>query len=198
LRFLEVAFGLVEALLRGFIVDLCFKLGAKVRGGNDVNCVRANMNLDEAQKQTVTSWIEQGLKLSEIQNKLASDLGVKLTYMEVRFLIDDLKLKLKEPELPKPVAPEKSAAENAEADLLPEEPEHGPGGGVSVTVDHLTRPGALVSGKVTFSDGNIADWYLDQNGRLGIAPKTQGYRPPQEDVLAFQTQLQNELAKLGM
>ena len=36
---------------------------------------------------------------------LAAELGLRLTYMEVRMLVDDLKLKLKDPEVPKPVAP---------------------------------------------------------------------------------------------
>ena len=53
-----------------------------------------------------------------------------------------------------------------------------PGGGkVSVTVDQITKPGAIVSGKVTFSDGQNAEWYLDQAGRLGVVPKQQGYKP---------------------
>jgi hypothetical protein len=42
------------------------------------------MNLDEGQKRKVTEWIEQGLKLSEIQAKLGSELGVSMTYMDVR------------------------------------------------------------------------------------------------------------------
>ena len=50
------------------------------------------MNLDEAQKQHGAGWIREGLKLSDIQKRLESELGVKLTYMEVRFLVDDLKL----------------------------------------------------------------------------------------------------------
>jgi hypothetical protein len=50
------------------------------------------MNLDDAQRQKVTEWIAQGLKLSEIQTRLASELGIRLTYMEVRLLVDDLKL----------------------------------------------------------------------------------------------------------
>jgi hypothetical protein len=70
-------------------------------------------------------------------------------------------------------------------------------GGVSVTVDQLARPGAIVSGKVTFSDGQSADWYLDQAGRLGVVPKQQGYKPPAADVQEFQLALQNELAKMG-
>jgi hypothetical protein len=64
-------------------------------------------------------------------------------------------------------------------------------------VDHLAKPGAIVSGQVTFSDGQTADWYLDQTGRLGVAPKVTGYKPTAADVQQFQAALQAELAKLG-
>src|SRR3954471_5517133 len=175
------------------------------------------MNLNDEQRKTVAEWLEQGLKLSDIQKRLGSELGVNLTYMEVRFLLDDLRLKPKElepppapiPDLGKkvPAHPAAATAPGAEAGLVPEEemddlgPEdpalpEGPSN-VSVSVDRLARPGALVSGSVTFSDGKGAQWYLDQTGRLGIVAKEQGYRPSQTDLMAFQTQLQSELAKLG-
>ena len=60
------------------------------------------MNLDETQRQMVAKWISEGAKLSEIQKRLL-ELGIKLTYMEVRFLVDDLKLTPKDPEPPKVV-----------------------------------------------------------------------------------------------
>jgi hypothetical protein len=164
------------------------------------------MKLDEAQRQQVAAWIAAGAKLSEIQNRLATELGVKLTYMEVRFLVDDLKLVPKDPEPPKAPEPPPAAAKaplktepvpageaaGDEASLPPVG-----GGKVSVTVDQITRPGSIVSGKVTFSDGQIADWYLDQMGRLGVVPKQQGYKPSQTDVQDFQIALQQEVAKLG-
>ena len=59
------------------------------------------MNLDEAQRQKVAGWLEEGLKLSEIQKKVASEFGLSMTYMEMRFLLDDLKLKPKEKEVPR-------------------------------------------------------------------------------------------------
>jgi hypothetical protein len=166
------------------------------------------MNLTDAQKSKVSEWIAAGCKLAEIQTRLTSELGLKLTYMEVRFLVDDLKLVPKDPEPVKPVvlpAPEKPASAGppgtAAAPLKKggpvEEPEVMPAG-ISVTVDQVTRPGALVSGKVTFSDGALADWYLDQMGRLGVVPKVQGYKPSQSDVQEFQMALQNELARLGL
>jgi hypothetical protein len=155
------------------------------------------MNLNEEQRQRVTAWVLEGAKLSEIQTRLMSEFSIKLTYMEVRFLVDDLKLTPKDPEPPKAVVPPPTAAVPA-AKLPGDEASPPPAGGkVSVSVDQITRPGAIVSGKVTFSDGQAADWYLDQTGRISMAPKQQGYKPSAADVQQFQLALQQEVAKLG-
>ncbi len=167
------------------------------------------MNLDESQRKKVAEWIAQGLKLSEIQNRLDSELGVRLTYMEVRLLVDDLKLTPKDIEKPKAVespltapagktnsAVESPGAKPAAATVSPDEP--AAAGGVSVSVDQLAKPGAVVSGKVTFSDGNRAEWYLDQAGRLGLVAQQAGYRPPPADVQQFQAALETELSKMGL
>lgn len=155
------------------------------------------MNLTEEQRQRVTTWVSEGAKLSEVQNRLAQELGVRLTYMETRFLVDDLKLTPKDPEPPKV---EKPPAPEAKKTSDPEKPteEVPKTSGVSVSVDQIARPGALVSGKVTFSDGQKADWYLDQTGRLGVVPAQQGYKPPAADVQEFQMALQEELQRMGM
>ena len=160
------------------------------------------MNLTAEQRQRVAAWIAQGAKLSEVQSRLASELGLKLTYMEARFLVDDLKLTPKDPEPPKvvePPAPVKSplTATPVPAEAAEKIPVPAGAGQVSVTVDQITRPGAIVSGKVNFSDSQIADWYLDQTGRLGVVPKQAGYKPSAADVQDFQLALQQEVAKLG-
>jgi hypothetical protein len=160
------------------------------------------MNLTEEQRQRVTAWILEGAKLSEIQNRLLSEFKLKFTYMEVRFLVDDLKLTPKDPEPPKvvapPVPPPAAGAAKLTAEKNPAPEETIPASsGVSVSVDQIAKPGAIVSGKVTFSDGQIADWYLDQTGRLGVVPAQQGYKPSADDVQDFQTALQSEIAKLG-
>ncbi|MGC3961347.1 MAG: hypothetical protein QM813_26500 [Verrucomicrobiota bacterium] len=158
------------------------------------------MNLNEAQQQTVSEWITAGAKLSEVQNRLAKEFGLSLTYMEVRFLVDDLKLRLQDPEPPKPPTPPTPAATLKTATPVPPaETEVMPpaGGQVSVSVDQIARPGALVSGSVMFSDGMKADWYLDQTGRLGLVAKQQGYKPSPTDVQQFQMALEREMAKLG-
>jgi hypothetical protein len=157
------------------------------------------MNLTEDQRQRVTAWVLQGAKLSEIQTRLAEEFKIKLTYMEVRFLVDDLKLTLKDPEPPKVAAPTAAtpAKLTAEKNPAPEGTLPASGGKVSVSVDQITRPGAIISGKVNLSDGQTADWHLDQTGRIAFVPKQQGYKPSQADVQDFQIALQQEVAKLG-
>jgi len=159
------------------------------------------MKLDDAQKRQVAQWIEQGLKLAEIQSRITSELGVTLTYMEVRFLVDDLKLVPKDPEpvktpelTPPPATPIQPPVPTHNLDEPT--PAAGPST-VSVSVDQIARPGALVSGKVTFSDSQTAEWSLDQMGRLGLVPQQKGYRPAPADVQQFQQMLQSELAKMG-
>jgi hypothetical protein len=153
------------------------------------------MNLNESQKLKVSGWIAEGLKLAEIQTRIASEFNLNPTYMEVRFLVDDLKLTPKDPErvVNTPVA----AAVAAPTTGKPGEPTPA-AGGVSVSVDQLARPGAAVSGSVTFSDGNSAVWYIDQLGRPGLIPKQAGYKPSAADLQQFQAALEAELTKLGM
>ena len=109
------------------------------------------MTLDDTQRKKVAGWIAEGMKLSEIQNRLAADFGERMTYMDVRFLVDDLKLTPKDIELPKPAAPATPLAATPPPSALnpvaqnPAAPA-GTAGGVSVVVDQLTRVGAVVSG----------------------------------------------------
>ena len=166
------------------------------------------MNLDESQRKKVSDWVGEGLKLSEIQNRLAAELGVRLTYMEVRLLVDDLKLVPKdaEPHPPTPTlgiagttpaAGTRPAAAPAGSAAATPAAAAGAPGRVTVSVDQLARPGAVVSGKVTFSDGNRADWYLDQTGRLGLVAQQPSYRPPAADLEQFQAALEGELSRMG-
>ncbi len=55
------------------------------------------MSLTSDQKQAVTSWVAAGDSLSAIQKKLFEQFQVSMTYMDTRFLVDDLNLALKDP-----------------------------------------------------------------------------------------------------
>lgn len=156
------------------------------------------MQLTDEQKQKVTAWIAEGLKLSDVQQRLADEFDIRLTYMEARFLVDDLKVT--PAEMAPPPAPVLAAAAPetpAQSPLLAPDAAPAQAGGVSLKVDEITRPGAVVSGSVTFSDGGSAQWHLDQYGRLGMVTATEGYRPPPDDVPKFQAALDGELQKMG-
>ena len=163
------------------------------------------MQLTDEQKQKVSAWIAEGGKLSDIQVRLGEECGLRMTYMDVRMLVDDLKLVPKDPPAPvvekaEPAVPESPVPAPAEgASLIPDsaDPTAQPAANISLSVDQIARPGTIVSGSVTFSDGKAASWYLDQQGRLGVVPGDQGYRPPEGDVEKFQVMLDRELQKLG-
>jgi hypothetical protein len=55
------------------------------------------MSLTPEQKAAVSSWIVAGDNLSAVQKKLRDQFQVAMTYMDVRFLVDDLNLTLKDP-----------------------------------------------------------------------------------------------------
>ena len=150
--------------------------------------------MTDAQKEQIAAWVEAGATPADVQKRLADDLGVNMTYLEVRMLIGDLGVTppAPEPEEKEEDAPvPESAPEPAGlgADL-------GLGSKVAVTFDKITRPGAVASGTATFSDGEKAKWQFDQLGRLALDPDTPGYRPSQQDVAAFQRELQ-EAARRG-
>lgn len=54
------------------------------------------MSLTPAQKKTVASWVEAGDNLSTIQKKLTDEFKLSMTYRDVRFLVDDLNLDIKD------------------------------------------------------------------------------------------------------
>ena len=55
------------------------------------------MSLTPEQKQTVATWVAAGDNLSAVQKKLAEQFKLSMTYRDVRFLVDDLNLELKDP-----------------------------------------------------------------------------------------------------
>ena len=190
------------------------------------------MTLTAEQKQAVASWVAAGDNLSTVQKKLADQFKVAMTYRDVRFLVDDLGLELKnaapktdasdvtKAAVAKPPAAastekkgfvdklkEKVGLGGGEADDLPPEDEYPADDGVpaqppaagslSLEVDRIMRPGTVVSGSVTFSDGVSGKWGLDQYGRLMLDTGQKGYQPSPGDVQAFQRELQAQLQRQG-
>lgn len=129
--------------------------------------------------------------MAAIQKRLGEEFGLSATYMDTRFLILDLGIELQV----ETVAEEESAegeAEPAAEAVAPAQP-----GGIQVSLDEITKPGAMVSGRIVFSDGEKALWWIDQMGRPGLDADTAGYRPSEEDLMAFEMELRRLLDQGG-
>ena len=167
------------------------------------------MEFSEEQKEVIKGWVAEGCGLSEIQRRISDEFGKTMTYMDVRFLVIDLDVQIKD-ESGADTAKQTNdgALENATADSVGAEPatdgqtpdeasQTQMPGGVMVELDKLVRPGAIISGTVVFSDGVKATWMLDQMGRLAMEPSQPDYRPSEEDNAAFVQALRDEVAKKG-
>ncbi len=137
------------------------------------------MNLSQEQINAVKQELENGAKLSDIQKLLSEKFSINLSYMDVRFLIDDLNLELKEKQ-----TNQETKEDKKETPQAPQEQR-----GVEVELDPVQRPGAAAGGNVTFTDGTKAKWELDMEGRLRLGGTAPDYRPSQEDVADFQNKL---------
>jgi hypothetical protein len=148
------------------------------------------MSLTDSQKTAVSTWIADGKSLADVQGLLREEFSISMTYMEVRFLVDDLDIAFAEPE---PEATEEVDAQAETPELV-----ETPAGAVTVDVDPIPRPGALVNGSVVFSDGVSLGWQLSSTGQLGLIPGDDpDYRPNPEDLQNFQDQLQEVLRQKG-
>ena len=129
------------------------------------------MKLTEDQITTIKSWIESGDDLGKIQNQINESFDINLTYLETRFLLSDLKIELNEDEQEEPEEEpvDETPAEIQDSDNITEntdEPEQQepPSGdlekeetdegaqptNINVSVDSITQPQCVISGKVTF------------------------------------------------
>lgn len=145
------------------------------------------MDFTDEHKKAVAEWVAEGATLADIQRRLAETFDLSLTYMDVRFLVDDLDLQMPNKKHFEP-PPDFSQSSDA-GQAAP--------GKVSVTTDKITQPGAVVSGSVTFSDGKNSNWALDQYGRVVLEAAAQGYKPSEEDLAEFQQELSRVLEKSG-
>ncbi len=175
--------------------------------------------LSDEQRQSIAAWVEGGDQLPDIQRKLDSELGHKLTYLDTRFLIEDLGLEIKVDEAPvdpageatspEEVSPEEESGDGVSDEASPDLPDDSPPASgeedvpdaadvsASVTIDQIQRPGAIMSGKVTFGPDQTLSWWLDQMGQLGIDPGEGDFRPNEQQLMAFQRELQTAVQKQG-
>ncbi len=148
-------------------------------------------DLSSEQVEMVKEWVAEGAQMADLQKRLKDDFGFNVTYMDTRFLSLDLALNFQvdEEESEGPNDIENPEAQE-EVDL---EPLVQDGETVTVTLDQVARPGAMVSGTVTFSDGMKALWLIDEMGRPSIDPDQPGYQPSEADLVSFQAELKGLL-----
>ena len=153
----------------------------------------------DEQKNEIAGWVNDGMGLSDIQKRIHDEFGVVMTYMDVRFLVDDLNLDLVDTEENTPDDENKKDGDLTTDDTPSASPEDAlnENGGVNVELDTVTPPGAMASGSVTFSDGQHKKWTLDQFGRLGLSGGDESYKPSDDDVIEFQKQLDGALRGKG-
>lgn len=153
--------------------------------------------LTEEQKETIYGWVAEGAQMSDVQKHLKEEFDLSVTYMDTRFLSLDLDLQFIKEEEPEPeIEAEIPSGEKESLTPQDEVARMPPPGGfqpVTVSLDQLARQGAMVSGKVTFADGENGMWMIDQEGRPSVDPDTVGYQPSQEDLAVFQEELRKIL-----
>ena len=182
------------------------------------------MQLTAQQEALVRAWAAEGASLSDIQTRLADECGVRLSYLDTRFLLIDLKVDLAEkPERKAPPAADLSQPADDEYGAAPPLPDSrdpdapddvpdasgsdapadspapsdpgAPAGSVQVELDRIQRPGFAASGSITCSDGVRGEWGIDAYGRLALAfPERKGYRPSPADQQAFMDKLRDLLS----
>ena len=190
------------SVMRCIILMACSAVAAKLQNrGIGHDCclhvrqgrirIRGMSKVTAEQLEMVRQWAGEGVDLNGIQKRLAAECSVHMTYMDVRFLLLDHGIEIATAAAPAAEKKEEPAAATAE----PTEPapEAGQGGSLVVTLDELTLPGTLISGKVSFASGTRGGWQIDQLGRFAWND-LQG-QPTPEELQAFQVELTQILSR---
>jgi len=150
---------------------------------------------DQERNELIASKLGEGMSLSDVQQLLAREYGIRMTYLELRLLAAELPVKWAQPEAStKPESVKATVIDDEDED---EDEDDLPPTHTTVTISKLVRPGTAMSGDVVFASGAKAEWFLDATGRLGLSPAAGGARPTQEDLREFQIELQRKLSGMG-
>ncbi len=147
--------------------------------------------MDTAERDRfIKEKLDQGVSLSDVQKLLASELGIRMTYLDLRLLAADLEVNWQKQEKPK-------SDDEMDISKIPAEPAEGEGPRTKVTVSKLARPGMALSGDVEFLSGAKGEWFLDSYGRLGFNAAEGSSQPTEDDLHDFQVELQSKLSGGG-
>jgi hypothetical protein len=152
-------------------------------------------SLSEEQISQIKTWVDEGDGFPEIQRKLREEYEIRITYLETRFLLEDLKIELKPTPEPVVEAPVEEPVAEPEAESSDEPASEGQ---AKVSMDTVLRPGAIISGTVDFGGGHTASWWLDQMGRLGMDASDPAFQPSEAQMITFQSELRALIQRSGL
>jgi hypothetical protein len=171
----------------------------QVLSGVPVVCTVTGMTHEE-RKQVVRELLGKGQTLSQILDTLHKEKSDPITYMDLRLLLSEMPdAKLPEKEPPKTVLPPAgSPGPGTLQDSGPAAVGKETGGGkLSISVDQVPAPGAMLSGYARFSSGAKAHWFLDEMGRLGVEPELGSSKATPKDMQEFTAELRRMLQQTG-
>ena len=153
------------------------------------------MSTDTEIKKFMAQKIKEEVSLADIQKLIEEKFKKRMTFLDVRLMASSLDSIDWEQEAAKKTAEKEAEKEAAEAEKNAGEAEApaDAAGQCVVELSKLVKPGAVAHGSVKFPSGASGNWLLDHTGRLGME-KVEG-EPTEDDLQAFQTELQNMFSK---
>lgn len=141
-----------------------------------------NVNdLSQEQKSLIEQWVNEGQDFNALQKSINNQFGLKLTFMDTRFLILDMGLQIQ--------TKEEDPSETREPALTTTKGT----GQLELSISEITRPGMAVSGDVIFPSGAFGIWFIDSQYRIGIDPDASSPEPTEKDMNSFQTEIKGFL-----
>ncbi len=130
------------------------------------------MSLNNEQIESVKQWVAEGADIGEVQTRIKSQFGISMTYMDVRFLIDDIGAELVSK--PEPVGQEVS--QDLSTQQSSAYPESAPYGGAASEYQGESYP------DVGESDGGYPDAYGQPSSEE--YPEQKASEAPQSDNIS--------------
>nr|HPN83975.1 hypothetical protein [Victivallales bacterium] len=160
--------------------------------GNTINPQVKRMDAKEI-KSIVSKMLDNGAGLSEIQRKLSDEHQVRMTFLDLKLIVSEIKDAAQTLDRNSGKSEQKEAVvsqvqegndESADGTVETEIMDEG---ATVVELDKLLKPGTALSGNVKFASGAKADWAIDNYGRFTLSNATG--KPTSEDIALFQAEL---------
>lgn len=136
-------------------------------------------------KTTVAQLLADDIKLNDIQKILRNEHNHTITFMDLRILSADLQVNWAKFD-PKAEEPEEEVKTSPKELTAVEQ--------TIVEVSKIQRPGAMFSGTVTFLSGLKGEWFVDQQGQLGVQVEDESQQPSDDEMADFQQTLRAQLS----